>query len=240
MPEKLILEIEGLHVYYGNIHAVKGINIKVPEGKIVTLIGANGAGKTTTLSTIAGLVKARRGKILFEGEDVTNKPAHQIVERGIALVPEGRRIFPNLTVYENLMMGAFNRKDEEDVKKDLEWVFELFPRLKERLSQKGGTLSGGEQQMLAISRALMSRPKLLMMDEPSLGLAPLLVKEVFEVIKVINSQGTSILLVEQNALAALKVSNYGYVLETGNIRLEGPSSELLNNEEVKNAYLGVS
>ncbi|MDI3472560.1 MAG: branched-chain amino acid transport system ATP-binding protein [Thermotogaceae bacterium] len=240
MPEKLILEIEGLHVYYGNIHAVKGINIKVPEGKIVTLIGANGAGKTTTLSTIAGLVKARRGKILFEGEDVTNKPAHQIVERGIALVPEGRRIFPNLTVYENLMMGAFNRKDEEDVKKDLEWVFELFPRLKERLSQKGGTLSGGEQQMLAISRALMSRPKLLMMDEPSLGLAPLLVKEVFEVIRVINSQGTSILLVEQNALAALKVSNYGYVLETGNIRLEGPSSELLNNEEVKNAYLGVS
>lgn len=240
MSEKTILEIEGLHVYYGNIHAVKGINIKVPEGEIVTLIGANGAGKTTTLSTIAGLVKARRGKILFEGEDITNKSAHQIVERGIALVPEGRRIFPNLTVYENLMMGAFNRKDEEGVKKDLEWVFELFPRLKERLSQKGGTLSGGEQQMLAISRALMSKPKLLMMDEPSLGLAPLLVKEVFEVIKVINSQGTSILLVEQNALAALKASNYGYVIETGNIRLEGPSQELLNNEEVKNAYLGVS
>ncbi|MCD6545462.1 MAG: ABC transporter ATP-binding protein [Thermotogae bacterium] len=239
MSEKMILELENLHVYYGSIHAVKGINIKVPEGKIVTLIGANGAGKTTTLSTIAGLIKARRGKIIFQGEDITHKPAHQIVERGIALVPEGRRIFPNLTVYENLMMGAFNRKDNE-IRKDLEWIFELFPRLKERLSQKGGTLSGGEQQMLAISRALMSKPTLLMMDEPSLGLAPLLVKEVFDVIKVINSQGTSILLVEQNARAALEVSYYGYVLETGNIRLEGPSKELMNNEEVRNVYLGVS
>jgi len=239
MSEKVILEIENLHVYYGSIHAVKGINIRVPEGKIVTLIGANGAGKTTTLSAIAGLVKAKRGKITFQGEDITNKPAHQIVSNGIALVPEGRRIFPNLTVYENLMMGAFNRKDDE-IEKDLEWVFELFPRLKERLSQKGGTLSGGEQQMLAISRALMSRPKLLMMDEPSLGLAPLLVREVFDVIKVINSQGTSILLVEQNAYAALEVSNYGYVIETGNIRLEGPSKELMQNEEVRKAYLGIS
>lgn len=239
MPEKMILEIENLHVYYGNIHAVKGINIRVPEGEIVTLIGANGAGKTTTLSTIAGLIKAKRGKITFQGENITNKPAYQIVSKGIALVPEGRRIFPNLTVYENLMMGAFNRKDDE-IEKDLEWVFELFPRLRERLSQKGGTLSGGEQQMLAISRALMSKPKLLMMDEPSLGLAPLLVKEVFDVIKVINSQGTSILLVEQNAHAALEISNYGYVMETGNIRLEGPSMELMQNKEIRKAYLGIS
>ncbi len=243
MPEekqKLVLEIENLHVYYGAIHAIKGISIKVPEGKIITLIGANGAGKTTTLSTIAGLVKAKSGRITFNGVDITNKPAHVINRMGIAMVPEGRRIFPGLTVYENLMMGAYNRKDKEGIEEDLEWIFSLFPRLKERLSQMGGTLSGGEQQMLAISRALMSRPRLLMMDEPSLGLAPILVEEVFEVIQKINKEGTTMLLVEQNAYGALKISDYGYVLETGSIVLEGPCSELLENEMVKKAYLGMS
>ncbi len=240
MSEELVLSIENLHVYYGAIHAVKGINVKVPKGKIITLIGANGAGKTTTLSTIAGLVRARSGKIVFEGKDITNKPAHVINRMGIAMVPEGRRIFPGLTVYENLMMGAYNRKDDEGIKQDLEWVFQLFPRLKERLSQLGGTLSGGEQQMLAISRALMSRPRLLMMDEPSLGLAPILVSEVFEVIQKINGEGTTILLVEQNALGALKISHYGYVLETGSIVLEGPSKDLLENDMVRKAYLGVA
>ncbi|MCD6252936.1 MAG: ABC transporter ATP-binding protein [Thermotogae bacterium] len=235
-----MLEVRDLHVYYGAIHALKGIKIEVPEGSIVTLIGANGAGKTTTLSTIAGLVKARSGKIVFKGKDITNKPAHVVNNMGIAMVPEGRRIFPNLTVYENLMMGAYNRKDKEGIKQDLEWVFELFPRLRERLSQLGGTLSGGEQQMLAISRALMSRPKLLMMDEPSLGLAPLLVAEVFDVIKKINAEGTTILLVEQNAMGALKTAHYGYVLETGRIVMEAPAEELLNNEQVKKAYLGVA
>ena len=238
--EDIVLQIDNLHVYYGAIHAIKGISIKVPRGKIITLIGANGAGKTTTLSTIAGLVKAKSGKIIFEGKDITNKPAHVINRMGIALVPEGRRIFPGLTVYENLMMGAYNRKDKEGIEKDLEWIFQLFPRLKERLKQLGGTLSGGEQQMLAISRALMSRPRLLMMDEPSLGLAPILVEEVFEVIQKINNEGTTILLVEQNALGALKVSHYGYVLETGSIVLEGPSNELLENDMVRKAYLGVA
>ncbi|MCD6462346.1 MAG: ABC transporter ATP-binding protein [Thermotogae bacterium] len=235
-----MLEVEDLHVYYGAIHALKGISLKVPKGAIITLIGANGAGKTTTLTTIAGLVKARSGRIKFMGEDITNKPPHTVTQMGIAMVPEGRRIFPNLTVYENLMMGAYTRKDREGIQEDLEWVFQLFPRLKERLTQLGGTLSGGEQQMLAISRALMSRPKLLMMDEPSLGLAPLLVMEVFDVIKKINGEGTTILLVEQNAMGALKTAHYGYVLETGKIVLEGPTDELLQNEEVKKAYLGVA
>jgi len=234
-----MLEIEGLHVYYGAINAIKGISFKVDQGKVITLIGANGAGKTTTLSTIAGLVKAKRGRILFEGKEIQNLPSHQINRMGVCLVPEGRRIFPNLTVMENLMMGAFNRKDKNGVKKDLEWVFSLFPRLAERKSQLGGTLSGGEQQMLAISRALMSKPKVLMMDEPSLGLAPILVEEVFEIIKKLNSEGMTILLVEQNAVGALNISHYGYVLETGNITLEGPSKELLKNEEVKKAYLGL-
>ncbi len=240
MSEEIVLQLENLHVYYGAIHAIKGINVKVPKGKIITLIGANGAGKTTTLSTIAGLVKAKTGKVIFEGKNITNKAAHIVNRMGIALVPEGRRIFPGLTVYENLMMGAYNRKDKEGIEKDLEWIFQLFPRLKERTKQLGGTLSGGEQQMLAISRALMSRPKLLMMDEPSLGLAPILVEEVFEVIKKINEEGTTILLVEQNALGALKISHYGYVLETGSIVLEGPSSELLENDMVRRAYLGVA
>lgn len=237
-PE-IVLEIEGLHVFYGAIHAIKGISFKVPKGKIVTLIGANGAGKSTTLSTIAGLVKARRGKIVYDGREIQGLPAHVINRMGICLVPEGRRIFPNLTVMENLMMGAFNRRDRDGLKKDLEWVFSLFPRLAERKNQLGGTLSGGEQQMLAISRGLMSRPKVMMMDEPSLGLAPLLVEEVFEIIKKINEEGVTILLVEQNAVGALKISDYGYVLETGSITLEGPSKDLLANEDVKKAYLGI-
>jgi len=234
-----ILEIEGLHVYYGAIHAIKGISLKVEPGKIVTLIGANGAGKTTTLSTIAGLIKPRRGKIIYNGQEIQGLPPHAINRMGICLVPEGRRIFPNLTVMENLMMGAYNRKDKNGVKQDLEWVFSLFPRLAERKNQLGGTLSGGEQQMLAISRGLMSRPKVMMMDEPSLGLAPILVEEVFEIIKKINKEGVTILLVEQNAVGALKISDYGYVLETGNITLEGHSKELLANEQVKKAYLGL-
>lgn len=234
-----ILEIEGLHVYYGAIHAIKGISFKVEPGKIVTLIGANGAGKTTTLSTIAGLIKPRRGKIIYNGQEIQGLPPHAINRMGICLVPEGRRIFPNLTVMENLMMGAYNRKDKNGVKQDLEWVFSLFPRLAERKNQLGGTLSGGEQQMLAISRGLMSRPKVMMMDEPSLGLAPILVEEVFEIIKKINKEGVTILLVEQNAVGALKISDYGYVLETGNITLEGHAKELLANEQVKKAYLGL-
>jgi branched-chain amino acid transport system ATP-binding protein len=234
-----VLEVEGLHVFYGAIHAIKGISFKVEKGQVVTLIGANGAGKTTTLSTIAGLVKPKRGRILFDEKDIQNLPPHQINRMGVCLVPEGRRIFPNLTVMENLMMGAFNRKDKDGIKQDLEWVFTLFPRLAERKNQLGGTLSGGEQQMLAISRALMSRPKVLMMDEPSLGLAPILVEEVFEIIKKLNSEGITILLVEQNAVGALNISHYGYVLETGNIVLEGPAKDLLKNEQVKKAYLGL-
>ena len=234
-----VLEVDGLHVFYGAIHAIKGISFKVEQGKVITLIGANGAGKTTTLSTIAGLVKAKRGKIIFQGKEIQNLAPHTINRMGISLVPEGRRIFPNLTVMENLMMGAYNRKDKEGIKQDLEWVFSLFPRLAERKNQLGGTLSGGEQQMLAISRALMNKPKLLMMDEPSLGLAPILVEEVFEIIKKLNSEGMTILLVEQNAVGALNISHYGYVLEVGNITLEGESKELLKNEEVKKAYLGL-
>lgn len=234
-----VLEVDGLHVFYGAIHAIKGISFKVEQGRVITLIGANGAGKTTTLSTIAGLVKAKRGKIIFEGKEIQNLAPHTINRMGISLVPEGRRIFPNLTVMENLMMGAYNRKDKEGVKQDLEWVFSLFPRLAERKNQLGGTLSGGEQQMLAISRALMNKPKLLMMDEPSLGLAPILVEEVFEIIKKLNSEGMTILLVEQNAVGALNISHYGYVLEVGNMTLEGESKELLKNEDVKKAYLGL-
>lgn len=234
-----VLEVENLHVFYGSIHAIKGISFKVDKGKIITLIGANGAGKTSTLSTISGLVKAKRGKIVFDGHEIQNMPPHAINRMGICLVPEGRRIFPNLTVMENLMMGAFSRKDKQEVKKDIEWVFSLFPRLEERKSQLGGTLSGGEQQMLAISRGLMSRPKLLMMDEPSLGLAPILVEEVFDIVKKINAEGVTILLVEQNAVGALKISNYGYVLETGNVTIEGPSEELLSNDDVRKAYLGL-
>ncbi|MBO8136975.1 MAG: ABC transporter ATP-binding protein [Desulfotomaculum sp.] len=233
-----MLKIENLEVYYGGIHALKGISLEVPKNKIVTLVGANGAGKSTTLRAVSGLVTPSAGKIIFEGKDITGWKTVDIVKSGITLVPEGRRIFANLTVLENLKMGAYARKDKEEIKKDMERIFERFPRLKEREWQQAGTLSGGEQQMLAIGRALMARPKLLMMDEPSLGLAPLLVEEVFEIIKEIHSQGMTILLIEQNAHAALQVADYGYVLETGKIVLEGPGQELANNDEVRRAYLG--
>jgi branched-chain amino acid transport system ATP-binding protein len=233
-----MLKVENLNVHYGGIHALRGINIDIEEGKIVTLIGANGAGKSSTLKSIMGIVKKSEGCITYKGEDLSKYKTKQIVEKGIILVPEGRRVFPNLTVKENLILGAYSRNDQDDIKKDMEWIYELFPRLKERLWQKAGTLSGGEQQMLAVGRGLMSKPKLLMMDEPSLGLAPLLVKEIFNIVREIHKQGVTILLIEQNAKAALEVADYGYVLETGAIVLEGIGKELLNNDEVKNAYLG--
>lgn len=233
-----MLKIENLQVYYGGIHALKGISLEVPENQIVTLVGANGAGKSTTLRSICNLVPPASGKIWFEGEDITGQSTTNIVKRGITLVPEGRRIFANLTVYENLLMGAYSRNDKAAIQRDMLKVFDLFPRLKEREWQIAGTLSGGEQQMLAIGRALMSRPRLLMMDEPSLGLAPLLVKEVFRIIGDIHRQGMTILLIEQNATAALQTADYGYVMETGTITLQGPGRELADNEEVKRAYLG--
>ncbi len=233
-----MLEIKNLSVHYGGIHALQGIDLSVPEGKIVTLIGANGAGKSTTLRTIVGLVKPTEGKVLLRNAVISGKPTQEIVQMGLVLVPEGRRIFPNLTVEENLALGAYARNDKPGVLKDLEHVFELFPRLKERRTQKGGTLSGGEQQMLAVGRGLMSRPKLLMMDEPSLGLAPLIVKMIFEIIKQINAEGTTVLLIEQNAKAALEVADYGYVLETGRIILQGAGRDLLMDDGVRKAYLG--
>jgi branched-chain amino acid transport system ATP-binding protein len=235
----VMLTVKDLHVYYGGIHAIKGISIEVPQGVIVTLIGANGAGKSSTLRSIAGLVRQKNGIISYNDEDISRLSPEKIVEKGIVLVPEGRKIFPNLTVMENLMLGAYLRKDEEGIKRDLEWVFELFPRLKERTWQKGGTLSGGEQQMLALGRALMGNPQLVMMDEPSLGLAPILVKEVFDIIRKINAQGKTILLVEQNAFAALNIAHYAYVLEVGQIVLQGPGEELIKNPQVREAYLGV-
>ncbi len=231
-----MLKITDLKVNYGGIEAVKGITFSVPEKSIVTLIGANGAGKSTTLRTISGLIKPGTGKIEFLGEDITGKDAAAIVSKGITMVPEGRRIFPDLTVLENLKIGAYLRSD--DLTEDLKWVYELFPRLKERSWQLGGTLSGGEQQMLAVGRALMSRPKLMMMDEPSLGLAPLIVRDIFKIIREINKQGVTILLIEQNANMALKTADIGYVMETGRITLTGSGSELLTNEAVKAAYLG--
>ncbi len=233
-----MLKIEDLHVYYGGIHALKGINFEVPEGKVITLIGANGAGKSTTLRTICGLVENSEGKIYYKEKDISTLDTKGRTEAGLVMVPEGRRIFPNLTVLENLKLGAFKRTDESGIKNDLKWVYELFPRLEERLEQKAGTLSGGEQQMLAVGRALMSRPELLLMDEPSLGLAPLLVKEIFEIIEEINSEGTTILLIEQNAYAALNIADYAYVLETGEIMMSGPGKELLEKDEVRKAYLG--
>ena len=231
-----ILKITDLRVNYGGIEAVKGISFDVPEGKIVTLIGANGAGKSSTLRTISGLVKPKSGKIEFKGQDITGKDPTSIMQGGITLVPEGRRIFPDLTVQENLRVGAYIRKD--DISGDLDWVYGLFPRLKERSWQAGGTLSGGEQQMLAVARALMSRPKIIMMDEPSLGLAPLIVRDIFDIIREINRQGVTVLLIEQNANMALKTADIGYVLETGIITLRGTGAELLANESVKDAYLG--
>ncbi len=236
--EKALLEVLGLSVFYGGIHALKEISLNVPQGEIVTLIGANGAGKSTTLRTISGLVEARQGKILFRGCEIQNRPAHRIVREGIAMVPEGRRIFVNLSVEENLLMGAYARKDGEEIRRSVAWVFQLFPRLKERAGQKGGTLSGGEQQMLALGRGLMSHPDLLMLDEPSLGLAPKLVKEVFDIIQNIHAEGTTILLIEQNAMAALEVAAYGYVLQTGVISMEGKGKDLLKDPSVKEAYLG--
>ena len=233
-----MLKIDNLHVYYGGIHALKGISLEVPEGKIVTLIGANGAGKSTTLRAISSLVPSTSGQIIFNDEEITNLKTTEVVKKGITLVPEGRRVFPNLTVLENLKMGAYLRNDLQAIKEDIKHVFQLFPRLEERQWQFAGTLSGGEQQMLAIGRALLSRPKLMMMDEPSLGLAPLLVKDVFDIIKQIHKEGMTILLIEQNAHAALQIADYGYVLETGSIVLEGPGKELANNEQVKKAYLG--
>ena len=231
-----MLKIEDLKVNYGGIEAVKGISFDVAEGSIVTLIGANGAGKSTTLRTIAGLVQPRSGKISFLDEDITGLKPDKIVSRGITLVPEGRRVFSDLTVLENLKVGAYLRSD--DLTDDINWVFDLFPRLKERSWQAAGTLSGGEQQMLAVGRALMSRPKLMMMDEPSLGLAPIVVKDIFSIIKEINKQGVTILLIEQNANMALHTADVGYVLETGSITLSGPGDDLLKNEAVKKAYLG--
>ena len=233
-----MLEIKDLHVAYGGIQALRGVSLTVPEGKIVTLIGANGAGKSTLMRTISGLVKAQSGSILWNGQELLGKPIDQIVTSGIAMSPEGRRVFADLTVLENLKIGAYLRKDKAETEKDLQWVFKLFPRLEERSWQSAGTLSGGEQQMLAVGRALMSKPQLLMLDEPSLGLAPIVVREIFDIIRTVNRQGITVLLNEQNANMALKVADYAYVLETGNLTLSGTGAQLLANEQVKAAYLG--
>lgn len=233
-----MLEVKDLEVYYGAIHAVKGISLRVEDGQIVTLIGSNGAGKSTTLHTISGLIKPRSGNILFDGTDITGTPAHKIVASGLVQVPEGRHVFANMSVMENLDMGAYLRKDKDGIEKDKKKVFELFPRLFERKNQLSGTLSGGEQQMLAMGRALMERPRVLLLDEPSMGLAPLLVKEIFSIIKTINEEGTTVLLVEQNANMALSIADYAYVLETGRITLSGPAGDLSASEAVRKAYLG--
>jgi branched-chain amino acid transport system ATP-binding protein len=233
-----MLVVDDIHVFYGNIAAVKGISLTVYPGEIVTLIGGNGAGKSTTMRTISGLLKPKRGEVHFEGQRVSGLKGHEVAQRGISQSPEGRRIFPRMTVTENLELGAFLRNDKAEIAADMERVFDLFPRLKERLTQKSGTLSGGEQQMLAMGRALMAQPRLLLLDEPSMGLAPVLVEVVFDTIKKVNEQGTTVLLVEQNALVALNIADHGYVLETGHITLEGPASELAHNDEVRKAYLG--
>jgi branched-chain amino acid transport system ATP-binding protein len=237
---KKILQLDAVHTYYGSIHALKGITIDVGEGEIVTLLGANGAGKSTTLRSINGLNHPRRGSIRFQGDDITHAPPHSIVARGVAQSPEGRRLFPRMTVLENLEMGAFQRSDRANFKEDIDRVYSLFPRLAERRTQKAGTLSGGEQQMVAIGRALMARPKLLMLDEPSMGLAPIFVEKIFEIVVEINKQGTPILLVEQNALMALEVARRGYVLETGKVALADDAKALRSNEEVRKTYLGES
>ncbi|MCF8020742.1 leucine/isoleucine/valine transporter subunit; ATP-binding component of ABC superfamily [Petrocella atlantisensis] len=233
-----MLRVENLNVHYGGIHALRGITLDVEEGKIISLIGANGAGKSTTLRAIMGLEKPSKGKIIYNGKDITGKQTKEIVKSNLVLVPEGRRVFTNLSVIENLILGSYIRNDAKEIQKDLDWVFELFPILKSRQEQKAGTMSGGEQQMLAVGRALMTKPKLLMMDEPSLGLAPLIVKNIIEIIKKINQEGVTILLIEQNAKASLEISDYAYVLETGEVFMEGKGMDLLNNEEVKKAYLG--
>jgi len=241
MPEQtgnVVLTLADVHTYYGSIHALKGVSLEVREGEIVTLIGANGAGKSTTLRSIIGLNHPRQGEIHFQGREITKEPAHAIVKSGIAQSPEGRRLFPRMSVLENLEMGAFQREDRTTFKEDVDRVFDLFPRLAERRNQKAGTMSGGEQQMCAIGRALMARPKLLLLDEPSMGLAPIFVEKIFEIVREINAQGTPILLVEQNALMALDAASRGYVLETGRIALEGPAKDLRDNEQVRKTYLG--
>lgn len=233
-----MLEIQDLEVYYGAINAIKGISFNVEQGEVIALIGANGAGKTTILHTITGLVAAKHGSIKFNGKELTKTPAHKIVSMGMAHVPEGRRVFAQLSVYENLMLGAYTRKDKAEINESIERVYERFPRLKERRSQSAGTLSGGEQQMLAMGRALMSKPSIILMDEPSMGLSPLYVSEIFDIIQEINKSGTTVLLVEQNAKKALSIANRAYVLETGKIALSGDAHELMDNEQVKKAYLG--
>ncbi|MEO8611176.1 MAG: ABC transporter ATP-binding protein [Chloroflexota bacterium] len=235
---KPILQLENVHSYYGNIHALHGISLYVNQGEVVTLIGANGAGKSTTIRTISGIMHPREGTVIFEGQPIQGVPAHELVGRGIAQSPEGRRIFPRLSVQDNLLMGAYLRNDKKEIQADTERVFQLFPRLKERRIQLGGTLSGGEQQMLAIGRAMMARPRLLLLDEPSMGLAPVLVEGIFEIVKQINAQGTTILLVEQNALMALEVASRGYVLQSGSVVLTDEASALLKNEMIRKVYLG--
>lgn len=233
-----LLEVTGLKVYYGVIQAIKGISFEVNQGEVVALIGANGAGKTTTLHTLSGLLPAKEGKIVFDGKDITKTPPHKIVSMGMAQVPEGRRVFQELSVLENLKLGAYTRNNKAEISETLEKVYERFPRLKERKNQVAGTLSGGEQQMLAMGRALMSKPRLILMDEPSMGLSPLLVSEIFDIIEEIRNSGTTVLLVEQNAKKALSIADRAYVLETGSITLSGPASELINDDSVKKAYLG--
>ncbi|QOX64361.1 ABC transporter ATP-binding protein [Anoxybacterium hadale] len=233
-----MLEIKDLHVHYGGIHALRGISLNIEEGKIISLVGANGAGKSTTLKAIMSLIQKTSGSVINDGKDITNEKTKNIVKGGVILTPEGRRVFPDLTVDENIALGAYTRKDKVEIAKDRNWVFELFPRLEERKWQAAGTLSGGEQQMLAVARSLMGRPKLLMMDEPSLGLAPLIVKSIFSIIKEINKAGVNVLLIEQNAKAALEISDYGYVMETGVITISGTGKELLGNDQVRKAYLG--
>jgi branched-chain amino acid transport system ATP-binding protein len=237
---EVLLQLEDVHTFYGRIEALKGISLEVREGEIVTLIGANGAGKSTTLRSISGLNQPRKGTIVFQGKNITRRAPHEIVELGISQSPEGRRLFPRMSVLENLEMGAFQRKNRSEIREDIERVYSLFPRLAERKNQKGGTLSGGEQQMCAMGRALMARPKLLMLDEPSLGLAPIFVEKIFEIIGEINEQGTTVLLVEQNALMALDASRRGYVLETGRVVLTDEAKSLRENEQVKKTYLGVT
>ena len=239
-PREPTLLLEDVHTYYGSIHALKGVALEVHEGEVVTLIGANGAGKSTTLRSINGLNTPREGRIVFQGKDITRRPPHEIVQMGISQSPEGRRLFPHMTVLENLEMGAFQRSDRSQIKEDLDRVYSLFPRLAERKGQRAGTLSGGEQQMVAIGRALMAQPKLLMLDEPSMGLAPIFVEKIFEIIQEINQQGTTILLVEQNALMALDAADRGYVLETGRIALADDAKRLRDNEQVRKTYLGES
>ncbi len=233
-----MLEVKGLQVYYGVIQALKDVSFEVNQGEVIALIGANGAGKTTTLHTVTGLLPAKQGSIYFEGEDITKMPAHKIVEKGIAHVPEGRRVFAELTVYENLIMGAYTRKDKKEIAENLENVYKRFPRLRERKNQKAGTMSGGEQQMLAMGRALMSNPKMIVMDEPSMGLSPIFVNEIFDIIQSVSASGTTVLLVEQNAKKALSIADRAYVLETGKIVLSGDANDLMNDDSIKKAYLG--